>query len=76
MGLKIEKTIQMVPFTDGHSLFILDYDQESGEMEFRSSNNTSLRRKDVAMASKGMVYVGLDMFPVSFLENFMNTNNQ
>ena len=64
-------TIQMIPEEGGEALFLLDFDEQTNDLTFRSSYNPEHRQKEASLLHKGVVYVGTHFFPIDYLNKFI-----
>lgn len=70
------KTIQQVPLKDGESIFILDYNEQNSELTFRTSRVPEHKQTEKVKIINDKVYTYLYNFHISFIEQFINLNNQ
>ena len=70
------KTIQQVPLKDGESIFILDYNEQNSELTFRTSRVPKHKQTEKVKIIDDKVYTSICNFHVSFIEQFINLNEQ
>lgn len=66
--------IQMVRISEEVSLFIIDFNEETEEMIFRTTYMPKYRQNEIVKISQDMVYTNLYHFPVFFLTQFVISN--
>lgn len=67
------KNIQQV-FTGESYLYIIDWNEETKELTFRSSYNPENLQKEVVKISGQFVYTNLYHFHISYLQQFIELN--
>jgi hypothetical protein len=68
------KNIQQVPTNDSN-LYLINFNQETNELTFRSSYNYKLLQKEIITISNNFVYTNLYNFHIAYLEQFLVLNS-
>ncbi len=63
------KIIQMVPTSEDTSLFLLSFNKETMELEFRSTREPKYKQCEKVIIKDSMVYTNLHFFHVDYLQN-------
>jgi len=71
------KVIQRIMLVDGTSLFIVAFNLETNMIKFRTSFEPEyLQEEEIKIIEKDtMVKLNLYLFPISYLQKFINENN-
>ena len=68
------KTIQMVVTSDVTSLFLLDFDEDTQELTFRSSHNPEHKQTEKVLIKDELVYINSGHFHVGFIQKLLKEN--
>ncbi len=70
----MSKVIQQVPISKDVCIVIIEFNEDSMEMVFRSSHEIVYRQTEKVEIREGKVYTRLYFFPQKFLSNFLINN--
>jgi len=68
------KTIQMVVTSDVTSLFLIDFNEDTQELTFRSSHNPTHKQIEKVLIKDDLVYINSRYFHIGFIEKLLKEN--
>lgn len=69
------KVIQMVPTSESNSVFITDFNVDTNEISFRTTNAKERIQKEKVVVHDNMAYFGLYNVPVGYIDKFIQENS-
>ena len=68
------KTIQMVVTSEDTSLFLIEFNENTNELTFRSSRNPSYRQTEKIVVKDDIAYLNLHYFHIGFIQKLIESN--
>ena len=68
------RTIQMVVTSDDTSLFLIDFNEDTNELTFRSSRNPEYKQTEKIEIKDDVAYLNLHYFHMGFIQKLTESN--